>query len=120
MSVVSIKDGIVVQVWRDVTDIAAAVAKYDLDPANLVKGDHPPGTLWDGATFSPPPPPPPPDWATIDRATVDALLLESGVMRAVALMMFEMGKAGKTGNWAFFDGVIDKPTFKTLFMSMIR
>ena len=65
-------------------------------------------------------PPPPPDFAAIDQATVDRLLLESGVMRAFALMMFELGKAGKTGNWAFFDDVIDKPTFKTLFMSMIR
>ncbi len=61
-----------------------------------------------------------PDFDAIDQATVDALLLESGVMRAFALMMFELGKAGKTGNWSFFDSVTDKPTFKTLFMSMIR
>ncbi len=61
-----------------------------------------------------------PDFSAIDQATVDALLLESGVLRAFGLMMFELGKAGKTGNWAFFDDVIDEPTFKTLFMSMIR
>ena len=61
-----------------------------------------------------------PDFGAIDQATVDRLLLDSGVMRAFALMMFELGKAGKTGNWSFFDDVIDKATFKTLLMSMIR
>ncbi len=65
-------------------------------------------------------PPPPPDFDAIDRATVDRLLLESGVMRAFGLMMFELGKAGKTGNWAFFDDVTDKATFKTLLMGLIR
>ncbi len=64
--------------------------------------------------------PPPPDLGAIDRATVDALLLESGVMRAFALMMFEIGKAGKTGDWSFFDGVTDQATYKTLLLSMIR
>ncbi len=61
-----------------------------------------------------------PDLDAIDAATVDRLLLESGVMRAFALMMFEIGKAGKTGNWTFFDSVTDKATFKTLFMEQIR
>ena len=61
-----------------------------------------------------------PDFSAIDQATIDRMLLESGVMRAFALMMFEIGKAGKTGNWAFFDDVTDKATFKTLLMSMIR
>ncbi len=65
-------------------------------------------------------PPPPPDYAAIDQATVDRLLLDSGVMRAFALTMFELGKAGKTGNWAFFDDVTDKTTFKTLLKSLIR
>ncbi len=65
-------------------------------------------------------PPPPPDYDAIDQATVDALLLNSGVMRAFALMMFELGKAGKTGNWSFFDSVTDKPTFKTLLKGLIR
>ena len=55
-----------------------------------------------------------------DQARVDRLLLESGVVRALALMMFELGKAGKTGDWSFFDDVADKPTFKTLLMSVIR
>ncbi len=65
-------------------------------------------------------PPPPPDFAVIDQATVDVLLLESGVMRAVVLMEFEVAKAGKTGDWSFFDGVTDKATFKTLLKSLIR
>ncbi len=62
----------------------------------------------------------PPDYAAIDTATVDRMLLESGIMRAFALMMFELGKAGKTGDWSFFDSVTDKPTFKALFMGLIR
>ncbi len=33
-------------------------------------------------------PPPPPDYAAIDQTTVDRLLLESGVMRALAKMEF--------------------------------
>jgi len=52
MAVVKIERGEVVQTWRDVSDVAAAVAKYGLDPANLVEGDHAPGTLWDGTTFT--------------------------------------------------------------------
>ncbi len=55
-----------------------------------------------------------------DQDRVDRLLLESGVMRAFGLMMFELGKAGKTGDWSFFDSVTDKPTFKALFMGLIR
>lgn len=65
-------------------------------------------------------PPPPPDYDAIDQATVDRLLLESGVMRAFALMMFEIGKAGKTGNWSFFDGVTDAATFKAKLKGLIR
>jgi hypothetical protein len=64
--------------------------------------------------------PPPPDFDAIDQATVDRLLLESGVMRAFGLMMFEIGKAGKTGNWSFFDGVTNLETFKARFKSLIR
>ena len=65
-------------------------------------------------------PPPPPDFSAIDQATVDRLLLESGVMRAFALMMSELGKAVKTGNWTSFDDVTNTATYKTLLMSMLR
>lgn len=54
MAVVKIESGEVVQVWQDVVNVAAAVAKYGLDPATLVEGDHPPGTLYDGAVFTAP------------------------------------------------------------------
>ncbi len=65
MAVVEVQSGVVVRTWRDVADVVACVAKYGLNPADLVEGDHPPGTLWDGTTFSPPPPPPaPPPVAT--------------------------------------------------------
>ena len=65
-------------------------------------------------------PPPPPDFTAKDQAAVDALLLDSGVMRAFALTMFEIGKAGKTGDWSFFDGVTNVATFKTLLKGLIR
>ena len=65
-------------------------------------------------------PHPPPDFNAIDQATVDAMLLNSGVMRAFGFMMFEIGKAGKTDDWSFFDGVTNLATFKTLFKSLIR
>ncbi len=58
MPVVKIENGEVVQVWRDVADIPAAVAKYGLNPAALVEADHPPGTLYDGSVFTPPAPTP--------------------------------------------------------------
>ena len=61
-----------------------------------------------------------PDFSTIDQANIDALLLESGVMRALALMIFEVGKAGKTGNWSFFNDVTDETTYKKLLLGMIR
>ncbi len=35
-------------------------------------------------------PPPPPDFAAIDQATVDRLLLDSGVMRALATAQFQI------------------------------
>ena len=54
MSVVKIENGKVVQTWHDVPDVAAAVAKYGLDPTDLIDGDHPPGTLWDGTVFTAP------------------------------------------------------------------
>ncbi len=57
MTVVRVKNGEVVQTWRDVADVAAAVEKYGLDSADLVEGDYPPGTKWDGATFTAPVPP---------------------------------------------------------------
>ncbi len=55
-----------------------------------------------------------------DQARVDALLLNSGVTRALAQMLFEVAKAGKTGNWTFFDGVTNAATFKTLLKGLIR
>ena len=58
MAVVKIENGVVVQTWRDVEDVAAAVAKYGLDPVDLVEGDHAPGTLYDGTTFTAPEPTP--------------------------------------------------------------
>ncbi len=64
--------------------------------------------------------PPPPDLDAIDQARIDALLMESGVSRAMAKMMFEIAKAGKTGNWEFFDGVTNLATFGTLLKSLIR
>lgn len=35
-------------------------------------------------------PPPPPDFSTTDQATVDRLLLESGVLRALATVQFQI------------------------------
>ncbi len=35
--------------------------------------------------------PPPPDFIAIDQATVDRLLLDSGVMRALATALFQIG-----------------------------
>ncbi len=35
-------------------------------------------------------PPPPPDYAAIDQATVDRLLLDSGVLRALATVQFQI------------------------------
>ena len=57
-----------------------------------------------------------PAWET----RVDNMLADKGVNRAFGLMMFEIAKASKTGNWAFFDTVTDLATFKTLFKSMIQ
>ncbi len=54
MSVVKIENGEVVQTWHDVADVAAAVAKYGMDPADLMEGNHAPGTLWDGNAFTVP------------------------------------------------------------------
>ena len=61
MAVVKIEGGVVVQTWRDVKTVADAVAKYGFSPSDLVEADHPPGTLYDGSSFSPPSPPPPPE-----------------------------------------------------------
>ena len=102
--------------------LVANIAVYpdDFNPDGVKTVLAPPdvgkGWTFDG-TFNPPPPP---DFAAIDADTVDRLLLESGVMRAIALMLFEISKAGKTGNWSFFDDVTNKATFKTLLMSLIR
>ena len=61
MAVVKIEGGIVIQTWRDVETVADAVTKYGLNPADLVEGDHAPGTLYDCSSFSSPPPPSPPE-----------------------------------------------------------
>ena len=55
-----------------------------------------------------------------DTARVDALLLNSGVMRAFGLMLFEVAKAGRTDDWTFFTGVTNAATFKALLKSLIR
>ncbi len=55
-----------------------------------------------------------------DQERVDALLLNSGVTRALAQMLFEVAKAGKTGDWAFFDSATNASTFKTLIKGLIR
>lgn len=54
MAVIKVVDGIVVQTWRDVKTVQDAVDKYGLDSADLVEGDYPPGTEYDGTTFQAP------------------------------------------------------------------
>jgi len=54
MAVVKVTNGIVVQTWRDVKTVEDAVDKYGLDPSDLVEGDHPGGTEYDGNTFQAP------------------------------------------------------------------
>ncbi len=57
---------------------------------------------------------------TEDQAQFDNALNISGPDRAMLRLIFEVGKAGKTGNWAFFDSVVDAATFKELVWKLIR
>ncbi len=55
MPVVKIIGGEVVAVFRDVADVAAALAKYPaLAGAHLEAGDHPPGMRYKAGKFTPP------------------------------------------------------------------
>ncbi len=83
MPVVKIENGKVVQTWRDVPNIAAAMAKYGFGPANLVEGDHPSGTLYDGAVFTAPPPSPPPE----PRATGAQMIYEAETRGQLATLL---------------------------------
>ena len=95
MAVVKIENGVVIQSWRDVETVADAVTKYGLNPADLVEGDHPPGTLYDGSSFSPPPlpPPPPPPPESPERRAIRALAAEidAGTRGAVEAVETELG-----------------------------
>lgn len=55
MSVVMIENGKVVMTFKDVSDETSAKKKYPyLVDKEVVTGDYPPGTLWDGEKFTTP------------------------------------------------------------------
>ena len=51
---------------------------------------------------------------------VNNMLSDKGINRGFGIMMFEIAKASKTGNWVFFDEVSDLATFKDLFLRMTK
>ena len=91
MAVVKIEGGVIVQTWRDVKTVADAVAKYGFSPSDLVEADHPPGTLYDGSSFSPPSPPPPPEPTATGAQMVDQAEAQNKLdMLTAALTASEM------------------------------
>ena len=62
-------------------------------------------------------PPPPPDFDTIDQATVDRLLLESGVLRALAKALFQVVNDVRVLKG---QGTISPAQFKTFLKGLIR
>ncbi len=62
-------------------------------------------------------PPPPPDFDAIDQATVDRLLLESGVMRALATALFQAVNDVRVLKG---DSTITATQFKTYLKGLIR
>ncbi len=61
--------------------------------------------------------PPPPDFDAIDQATVDALLLDSGVMRALAQALFQVVNDVRVLKGR---GTITAAQFKTFLKGLIR
>ena len=62
-------------------------------------------------------PPPPPDFSAIDQITVDRLLLDSGVMRALATALFQVNNRVRVLEG---DSAVTAAQFKTFLKSLIR
>ena len=124
MTVALVENGEIKQVWHDVKTLVDLGTKYGLSGLGYQDiSDAIAGQLEQGDGSFAAPPPHIPTSAEIEnqvQTNTDDILQNDKKFRVITELIFDTLKAGKTGNYSAFDGVVDRATFRDHVVARFR